>query len=343
MTRGVLIVGSGKRVRETALPAFARMEPDLEVRAVYAKHAKAIEVQGRTWRVHAFSGFGPDDLAGIDLVYVAVGKDAAPSVLARLAASGVSGVDLLIDTPVVRFKHFRHARRASAFRSAWVAEDAVHLPWLDAVRAAVDAGLLGELRRVVFHRSAWAYHGVATAKALLGSDRVSRGRRRRGPAGTTERELVLANGLRAVMVEPRDYSAGHVLVEGTRATLADREGAGDLLLAPVAGADGVWTGFRAGSVETRLDADESAVVGPPSSSGGTPTSRTEDLKRAGFLRLLRAIRDGRGAYPLAAGLDDMVVDYHLERLGRFVDNPFTSPRGALGRLVLSALSLPGGG
>jgi hypothetical protein len=69
----------------------------------------------------------------------------------------------------------------------------------------------------------------------------------------------------------------------------------------------------------------------------------DDLKRVGFLRLLAAIRDGRGGYPVADAIDDMVVDYHLEKLGRYRDNPLTSPRYALGRLALSTLTRLGGG
>ena len=41
-------------------------------------------------------------------------------------------------------------------------------------------------------------------------------------------------------------------------------------------------------------------------------------------------------------MEDMVVDYALERLGRYRATPFTSPRGPIGRMTLSLLTRAGG-
>ena len=51
MKRGVLVVGAGKRVRETALPAFRRCEDLFEVRHVLARSARTLEAAGRDWEV----------------------------------------------------------------------------------------------------------------------------------------------------------------------------------------------------------------------------------------------------------------------------------------------------
>lgn len=343
--RGVLIVGSGKRVLQAGLPALLRMPAEFEVRSVFAKHAKEVESGGRRFEVRAFDGFEPGDLAGVDLVYLAVTKAVVPRVLARLAACSPSATDLLIDTPVVRFKHYRHVALTRRFRAAWVAEDCSTLPWIPTVERAFAELDLGELRRVVFTRSAYAYHGVATAKTLLGCDRVVRAVRRKGPAGTATRELRFTNGATAVMHEPRDYSVGHVVLEGERGSISDAEGAADHRLEPVV-AGGAWRGFRVGGVETALDEDQIALLGAAvgaGDAGKTVTARMDDLKRVGFLGLLRGIAGGAGAYPLEEAVDDMVVDYHLEKVGRFLANPLTTPRSALGRGLLSLLSRVAGG
>ncbi len=339
---GVVVVGSGKRVREAALPALDRLADTFPVRAIFAKHAKTIVVGGVSRDVRALDTLGSADLAGVELVYLAVTKDVVPRVLAKLVDAGVAGIDLLIDTPVVRFKHYRHVDRVRSFRNAWVSEDCTALPWLETVeRASGDLGALGPLEHATFDRSAYAYHGVATAKALLGSRRVTRAWRHEAPAGSIVRELVLANGRRATLREPRDYAVGHVVIRGARGSVSDRKGAAELPLEPiVAGRD--WTGFRIGDVETRLDDDEIALLrgGDP---GASVTARMDDLKRVGFLRLLRGIAAGRGAYPVDDAIDDMVVDYHLERIGGFLDNPFTSTHSALGRFLLRSLTRLGGG
>ena len=332
---GVLVLGSGKRVREAALPAFRCMRPSMEIRGVWAKNAKEIEVGGETFDVGAFGEFQRSDLDGVDLVYIAVGKGAVPSVLTRLVEHDVSKIDLFIDTPVVRFKFFRHASKLNRFRNAWVSEDCITLPWIDTIRAATET--VGRPKHVLFDRSAYAYHGVATAKEILGSTGVRTAKLRRQPDGTGRRELRFANGGVAEMIEPRDYSAGHVVVTGEKGSVSDRAGAADHLLEPIVdGSD--WVGFRIGDVETRLAGDEVELL-----RGGDATksiiARMDDLKRLGFLRLLRRIETGADVYPATEALDDMFVDYHLEKVGKYTANPFTSYRSPLARAALSLLTL----
>jgi hypothetical protein len=338
-----VIIGSGKRVRQAALPALQRSERRFDVQALFARTAKQLDVDGVEYEVAPLDALDASLLASTDLLYVAVAKDAVPRVLAHVCAHDVSRVDVLIDTPVVRFKHFGHAARLASFRSAWVAEDCAYLPWLDTVRAAFASGAFGALQRVTFHRSAYAYHGLATTKTLFDCPSVARGRRTRGPGGVVTRELDLGRGRRATIVEPRDYAAGHITLAGERGSASDQPQA-----APGATAfetvvrDGVCRGFRIGDVETRLDDDEAELTrGDP--EGASITARMEAMKRVGFLRLLRAVDAGRGAYPLESGLDDMVVDYWFEKLGFWWKTPFSSPRSSLGRGLLRAASRFGGG
>lgn len=331
--RTVVAIGSGKRVREVALPAFLRLEQRFAVRQIWARTEKRIEAGGRAFDVAAFEKLGPQDLAGADLVYLAVGKDAVPQVLGRLAQLDVGSIDLLIDTPVVRFKHFRHAARARAFRDAWVAEDCVELPWVQAALAAV-----GPLFRVEFDRSAYAYHGVATAKALFGARSVKSGVRRSLGGGRGERLLRFPGGGVARVVEPRDYGVGRLVFSGQGGSLSDRPAAGEghlELACEVEG--GCVRALRAGEARVALDADEADLTrGDPDDA--SVTARMEAMKRVGFLRLLRRIAEGRGGYPLAQGLEDMVVDYWLEKLGRYVATPLTSPHAPLARGILSLVT-----
>lgn len=337
MTRGVLVVGSGRRVREAALPALARVDRVFSLRAVVARTAKRIESAGRAYDVRAVAGLGADDLRGVELVYLAVGKPNVPAALAALARFDVSRVDLLIDTPVLLPRHFRHLPLLKKFRSATVSEDVAVLPWIDLVRESIDAGELGELSRVVFDRSAYAYHGIAAAKAILGSDRVVRASRRKRAGGGATREVRFAGGLRAVMEEPRDYSVGSVSIEGARRTVTDdpSRAASSLVLRPRLEA-GALTGFGLGDRESLLDAEEASLaLGDP--PGATVTARMESMKRVGFLRLLRRIASGQGAYPLDDALDDALVDYALEKVGWYVASPLTSARSPLTRAWLGAI------
>jgi hypothetical protein len=342
-TKRLLIIGSGKRVRETAFPALHRASSAFVVQRVFARTKKSIDVGAKRYDVEPIAALDARVLADADLVYVAVGKDAVPQVLAHLVALDASRVDLLIDTPVVRFKHFRHTALLARFRNAWVAEDCAYLPWFDTIRAACERGAIGELERVVFHRSAYAYHGLASAKTLFASDSIVRGRRTRTANGTALRALELRGGGRVEIVEPRDYSVGYIVLQSQRGIASDHTAVNASAIAFEALARGDrCLGFRIGDVETKLDDDEVELARGDHAEASI-TARMEAMKRVGFLRLLRAIAERRGAYPIAAGIDDMVVDYYLEKLGFWRSNALTNPRATLGRTLLETVSRFGGG
>ncbi|MEM1452388.1 MAG: hypothetical protein AAF957_20850 [Planctomycetota bacterium] len=328
----VLIVGAGKRVQSAVVPAFHRAPELYSIRHLVGRTERTETIDGASYAVRPLESLQPADLEGIGLVFLCVAKDSIPGVLASLASLRPSSAALLIDTPVVRFKHLRAARFLRTFRSVSVAEDCSTLPWLDAVRASIAAGDIGVLSSVVFTQSAWAYHGVAMAKTILGARSVTRGRRRKHGGEFASRRLVLG-GKEALFLEPRDYAHGRLAIVGTAGALCDHEqGAhGALRLRPIV-EGGACRGFAAGAHETRLDEAEASLMRSVPEDAST-TALTEAAKPVGLLRLLRDLHAGGPGYPLLDGLDDMVVDYHLEKFGRYVANPLTSARGPGMRLL----------
>ncbi|MDA1266157.1 MAG: hypothetical protein O2816_13835 [Planctomycetota bacterium] len=194
MSKSVLIVGYGKRVREAALPALRAAE-GLTLGAIAGRSTR--EQDGES--IQDLGALG--DLSRFDLIYLAVGKDAVPKVLDQLQTQGGRGCELLIETPVVRFKHYRHARKLAGFRRVSVAEDCADLPWFELVGRA--AGQIGTVQKLIFERSAYAYHGLATAKALLDDRIVRSGKRRSAGAGAHVRQLVMAGDPRAAGLRRR--------------------------------------------------------------------------------------------------------------------------------------------
>jgi hypothetical protein len=98
-------------------------------------------------------------------------------------------------------------------------------------------------------------------------------------------------------------------------------------------------GLRAGPLEVRLDDDEAELTrgDPPDAS---VTARMESMKRVGLLRLLREVAQGGAGYPLHAALEDMVVDWWLERVGHYRATPLTSPHFAAARLAYGLATRP---
>lgn len=335
--RRVWIVGAGKRVKETALPALLASAERFAIHGVLGRSARTEVLAGRRFEVRALAGLDARLFAEADLVYVAVGKQAVPEVLARLARFELSGVDLLIDTPVLLLKHFRHARHFRRFRNVWVAEDCFYLPWLDVVRAELSEGGIGPLIEARFLHAAYAYHAFATLKALFGVERIRAARRTR-IAGGARRTATIDAQRRGVIVEPRDYQRGWIELHGAGGQIGERghvpHGAREL--APLV-EGGECVGFRVGEREARLAEREVELMRGPEPSVGV-TARMESMKRVGFLRLLDSIAAGRGGYLLETGLDDMLVDYWLEKTGRWRASALTGIDSALARRLYGGLS-----
>ena len=336
-TKRILVIGAGGRVTDAVLPVLARARGRFELGGVFARRARELDARGVSHRVRPLADLTAGEVAAAQVVYVVVAKPAVGAVLTQLARFDVAHTDLLLETPVVLFKHLDHLRRTRPFHSVSVAEDISALPWLDVVRRLTGpGGELGAPRRAELDRSGYAYHGVALAKALLDDDHVRSGvRRRRG--GQEVRALRFAGGGEAHWTSPRDYSVGSVTLSCERGVLSDRAREGGLTLQPTLAA-GRQVGVRAGDTRLEFDDDEAALC-TELAADAPLTARMQDMKRVGLLRLFRRVHEGRGAYPLTSGLDDMLVDYHLEKLGRYVANPLTSARGVARPLVDGALGL----
>ncbi len=335
----ILVVGSGKRVREAVLPVVRSLADTWELAGVVSRTPKRMEWLGGEVEVTALDSLDRDRLREIDLVYLVVLKPAVPGVLKRLAALAHPGLELLLETPVLLPKHLGHAGRLRAFRATHVGEDCAYLPFLPALERCIAAGEIGRPGGAVLAHSGYAYHGVAMLKSLLGSGRVRSARRRALGAGAAYREFFFANGTRGLALEPRDYSAGRILVAGSKGVLADHPLESAARHVPLAAITegGQCTGFRAGKAREDLSASERELMGTPRAGEGL-TVWMDGMKRVGLARMLGGIAAGKAGYAASDALDDALIDYHLEKLGRYRANPLTSARGALSPLLWKALT-----
>lgn len=370
MSLSVLVIGSGQRVRRAALPALFSRPDAFHIAGIYSRKPKQIfaedkigEPASEALDVTALAGLDTATVAAADLIYICVSKGAVPAVLAQLAEHAAACHDrapaLLIDTPVLYFKHMAAAKLFRAFSAVWVAEDMSTLPWLDAVKEV--AGPLGRRKRLTLDRSAFAYHGVALAKTLLCDMQLLRARRRALGTKTAtgearfERDYFFANGATARINEPRNYPTGGFRLECERGALADPGDAelapGDLLLTCRFEA-GRCCGFRITKdgnevAATSLATHEIELLGDfPDDAAPGVIAHMDAMKRVGFARLLDRIAAAKPLWQLNDGLDDMWIDYLTEKSGRWRKTPLTSAhsktaRGLVGLAMSLALKVKG--
>lgn len=322
----IAVVGAGQRVVNDVLPVIASLPDHASLAGVFTRTPRALEVGGATVPARPLDELVERGLTGIDLVHVVVAKGAVPSVVERLArGGGARDCDLMLETPGLLYKLLGRRAVLAPWRRVFVSEDTTTLPLWDVVAGfATEHGAVDD---VLLDRCGYAYHGVAMARRLLGGGHVRRARRRTADDGRDVRrfEVVRADGSvgSATVVGPRDYAASSLRVRAGQRTLGDRADA-DVRLAALLDGERCL-GFAAGGHEERLEPAESDLMGPWSpTQGDALTPHMHGLKRIGLRRLFARHASERGGYALADGLEDMAVDWHLERFGRYRRNPLTS-------------------
>ena len=334
----VLVVGAGKRVLETALPALAAAADQWELAGVFARSEREEQAAGSTQRVRALDSLSAEEVGSCDLIYVAVGKPAVPKVLRRLLELGAGNVELLLDTPVLLPKHYRFLPLIDAFRHASIAEDVFYLPCWDPLDKFALDGSLGAVKSAFFDHSQYAYHGVCAVQRVLRA-RVKAARRESLGGEHYLRRYAIAGGRTAWVLDPRDYSRGGFLLVHEGGCVSDsplRAPDNHVLEAMVE--DERCVGFRVGDAAERLEEPECALLeGDPSDS--RLFQRMQAMKRVGFYRILQARHEGTDeGYGVTSGMQDALVDYALEKLGRWRSTPLTSAHAGATRLWLRALS-----
>ena len=336
-SKRILLIGSGERVRKAALPVFEQA-PGFEIEGVVSRTPKTIESGGREYDVRGMDSLTPERMSSVDLVYMVVKKPAVPPVLKQLAEFDRSKLDILIETPVMLVRHLGHRSLLDGFRNAWVSEDCEPLPCLDAVKSLVQTGEIGDLKSAHFDRSAYAYHGMAMIKSALGGGPIKSARQRKLAGGARARTVTLANGRSATVNDPRDYAVGTLTFQGASGSVSDApDRSADCLPLEAIVDSGVCRGFQAGSVRREFSESEVELMGEPKEGIGV-TAWMDGMKRVGFLKLMERIRSGEGAYPLNCAIEDSVVDYYLEKAGRYMATPLTRPNSAALRIAFSLLT-----
>lgn len=349
----VSIVGAGKRVLETALPALRAAGDLFQLHAVFARSERSLTIEGdEKLAVRALSTLSDRDVAATDVFYVAVGKASIGAVLSALTRFDVSKKTLFLDTPVLLWKQIHHLAKIERFGKAGVPEDCVALPWYDVVKGFQTQRGLSAPRNVTFYYSAYKYHGLAMAKTLLEDERIvaaSIARKRLKDGEHVSRVVSFARGGVAKIHEPRNYATGWTaldwdgvsLVSGPREYFDSARGTASSAYEPVffelLFRNDRCVGFRAGDARSDLDDAEQGLQ-LCRGEALSLTARMEDWKRIGFLRLLRRLARGEAGYPVIAGIDDSLVDWQLDKFGRYRRNPFTTIDRPSGRRVMAAVS-----
>jgi hypothetical protein len=217
--RRVLIIGSGRRIRNNFLPAFAQRRDQFEIVGLWSRTREHAERAASPWGVPVVDSPAAV-LDAVDTVVVSVSTTAVRAVLGELAERAAQ-LSVVLDTPVFgQAAHLPAMATLRTFARVVVAEDYMNYPQWTLARRAVADGLIGEVRSVELAHSGYRYHGLALIRSLAAFDHVTVASRRRVGADVRF-EFRLRRGLRGRITEPYDQARGTTTIIGEKGVITD--------------------------------------------------------------------------------------------------------------------------
>lgn len=319
--KNVFIIGSGNRVQKTILPALVCLRSVYTISAVYSRHKKTLRLPGTGLTIRNQTDINTVNFPKIDIIIVAITPQEVKNVLRLLSKFSVSRCVLFLDTPVLSVSDFLATRFFRLFKAVYVSEDYQSMLSFEAVARFIREGHIGRLRYVYLFHSGYKYHALATLKKIASCNSVSFMRRVYINQEISNLEVKLANGVRATVIEPRDYSIGRFLVVGEQGAIADYplSGMGTIHIA-YRYTNGVFSGLDVKGAITRtqmLDKRYNKQI----VSEGIDASLINCQKIEGLIRLYQTAGKPSSPYlyPWDEGMYDSAASFFLDKFGWFID------------------------
>lgn len=312
----VVVVGAGRRAKQTILPAIHCCEEWVDLVGVCTRTPRELELLGGRFKTLTLS-LAEIDLAEVDAVVIAVGLPQAPEVLAELAERSAPRPTLMLDTPGVAPGDLRVSRLFARFPAVLASEDNFALPLYVQARRLVDEGRIGRLRRIHVVHGGYRHHAIAALKQLTGARHPRRIAIDRWNRWCSEIRLTFPDGIDAVIVEPRRYESGRTMIVGSDGFLTDYPiDHPKAIQIEYRVADGRYDGLTVDGQPAPATALDAAFA---SGLDGVPLddpSVMNQMKIRGFMELLAALPDpnARFRYPIEDAIADDLAIRFAERL-----------------------------
>jgi hypothetical protein len=223
----VLIIGSGRRVQQTILPAVYYLRDTFRLVGIYSRKKKILRLPEKDSSVRTITNLDVIDFDTLDLIIVAVTTENVPDILQMLSHYSLRHIILFLDTPVLRMNHLWAIKYFSHFRSVYVTEDFVAMQNFRIVKKIIGKGKIGRLRTIFLFHSGFKHHALAIIRTIASSPFITSLFIRTQNSSVSELFATLPDGVRSRILLPRDYRSGRFLAVGERGHISDYPLAGD--------------------------------------------------------------------------------------------------------------------
>lgn len=308
--KSFLIIGAGKRVCEDFIPALLATKK-FKIKNIFATKYKSINVNHKTYDVLPLVKLIKKNLIACDYIYIAIPPKSLNDVFNFLSLFNTQEKILIIDTPFGSIRHQRNIRFFKNYKEIYIAEDAAYLPWINAARRKC-----GVIKKIVFDRSGYKYHAIATAKALLGNHNFIKAQKYKNHIKIESKTLSDLGEIH--IIEPRDYTKGKIEIYGSRLFLTDSHNSKKKNMWPIIKND-LCIGLNIAGEIIYFKKNEIFLIGSVNNFTSI-TSLTHQLKRIGLMYFLSNLCNPSKIIKSKEDcIEDVRLDESLRIFGRWVN------------------------
>ena len=219
MTKKVLIIGSGNRIRNSFFPALQCLAATHSIVGLYSRTPAHRQLVCKKWGIKEVTSLEEFAFSEVDLVIMSISTHAVPKVLQSIGHK-CSETALLIDTPVfMSIRSFLNIRSLKMFKRVLVAEDFIQYPHFKIMRDVIKKQTLGDIRKIELYRTGYEYHGLALIRSFLNLAKVRSVLMRTVGDGADEFTFKFDSGISGTIVEPYSRFDGWIKIEGEKQSL----------------------------------------------------------------------------------------------------------------------------
>ena len=203
-----LIIGSGKRVEDTLIPALRIVQ---EKTYLFSRNNVKREYLCSRYKLEGLEELSnlPKD---VTKVFLAIPNTEFLYYVKILSTMSLNQAELFIETPIIGpLENFQIFKYSKYFKDMLVCEDWISKPFFNIVRMLQEQERLGNIKMVIFKNSGFSYHALAVTRNILNYDRLIYGRvTSSNNGGNVYSMRLLTNSLR--LYYPVDYLKGEIEV-----------------------------------------------------------------------------------------------------------------------------------
>ncbi|SVB92653.1 uncharacterized protein METZ01_LOCUS245507, partial [marine metagenome] len=218
MINNVLLIGSGKRMKNNIIPALYLLKNNFNIEGIYSRSIKNITLFENRIILQTTNNLDQFNFKKINLIIIAVTQGNLPDVIRTLSEKDTLHIKLLVDTPI-NIIDYTIIKKISKFSEIGVSEDSISLPIVKVAKEIINSNIIGMVRKIYLFHSGYRYHAMSLIRYLISSKNVRLIRKTSLNDTYNEIKMTFRNGVTANIVNPRDYDIGRMLIVGSSGSI----------------------------------------------------------------------------------------------------------------------------